>query len=362
MATIQKRKNKNGTFSYRVMIRPNDGLPPTSKTFPTFQEAKDWSVKEEADRRQGVYFPEKARKKHTFGELVERYRESVVPFKLKNPSDTLRYLNHWKERLGLYSLNQITADLIDKHRKELIDTPVVGGKKRSPATTNRYMATLSAVLTYAVNECEWISINPVSKLKKLKESRGRDRILSQEEVNRLLDACAKSKSPYLLPFVTIAISTGARKMEILSLTYSCVDLKTGFVELRETKNGKSRSICLVGIALNLIRELHQKRKPNNPYIFPSEKRFGSISIRKAWENALIQADLTDLHIHDLRHQFCTTAAKGGASSIELMAALGHSSAQMTARYSHLTGTHTKHLSEHVSAALLEGKTKRNAIM
>ena len=41
MATIQKRKNKNRTISYRVMIRPSDGLPAMYKTFPTFEEAKD---------------------------------------------------------------------------------------------------------------------------------------------------------------------------------------------------------------------------------------------------------------------------------------------------------------------------------
>ena len=35
MATIQKRKNKNGSFSYRVMIRQSDGFPPASKTFLT---------------------------------------------------------------------------------------------------------------------------------------------------------------------------------------------------------------------------------------------------------------------------------------------------------------------------------------
>jgi len=59
MATIQKRKNKNGSTSYRVMIRPQDGLPATYKTFPTFQEAKDWSIQEEAKRRQGVTSPNK---------------------------------------------------------------------------------------------------------------------------------------------------------------------------------------------------------------------------------------------------------------------------------------------------------------
>ncbi len=75
MATIQKRKNKNKTFSYRVMIRPKDGLPPTYKTFPAYQEAKDWAIEEEARRRQGIYFPEQARKKHALSELIDRYIE-----------------------------------------------------------------------------------------------------------------------------------------------------------------------------------------------------------------------------------------------------------------------------------------------
>ena len=48
MATIQKRKKQNGTYSYRVMIRQSDGYPPTYKTFPTRQEAKDWAQQEEA--------------------------------------------------------------------------------------------------------------------------------------------------------------------------------------------------------------------------------------------------------------------------------------------------------------------------
>ena len=39
MATIQKRKNKNGSVGYKVMIRHQDGLPNIYKTFPTLQEA-----------------------------------------------------------------------------------------------------------------------------------------------------------------------------------------------------------------------------------------------------------------------------------------------------------------------------------
>ena len=93
MATIQKRKNKNGTHSYRIMIRPDDGLPPTYKTFPTYQEAKDWAIQEEANRRQGIYFPDKLKKKHTAAELIDRYVELILPG-IKSKEDILRQL-HW---------------------------------------------------------------------------------------------------------------------------------------------------------------------------------------------------------------------------------------------------------------------------
>jgi integrase len=184
--------------------------------------------------------------------------------------------------------------------------PTTGNKKRTPATVNRYMATLSAVLNYGVKECEWLTINPVSKLKKFKEPRGRDRILSPGDLERFLEVCAKSSNPYLLPFVAIGISTGACKMEILNLTWSSVDLITGLIELKETKNDTLRTICLVGLALDLVKELYEKRNVHNPYLFPAKRRFGTLSIRKAWDSALKDAGISDYHVHDLRHQFCTT--------------------------------------------------------
>ena len=104
MATIQKRKNKNGTTSYRVMIRQSDGFPPAYKTFPTKQEAKDWAQQEEARRRQGCYFPEQAKPKHTLAELIDRYMAIILPTKPKDVRNVLRQLEWWKARLGKNAL------------------------------------------------------------------------------------------------------------------------------------------------------------------------------------------------------------------------------------------------------------------
>ena len=164
MATIQKRKNKNGTASYRVMIRTQDGLPPIYKTFPTHQEAKEWAIQQEALRRQGLYFPEQIKKKHTLADLIDRYIELILSSKPKNARDTLRHLTWWKEKVGSTALNLVTPDLIAKYRKGLLEGITPNGTKRTPATTNRYLAALSVVFSFGVKECGWLSNNPVLRV------------------------------------------------------------------------------------------------------------------------------------------------------------------------------------------------------
>ena len=248
MATIQKRKNKNGTISYRVMIRPDDGLPIQYKTWPTHQEAKDWAIQEEAKRRQGLYFPEKFKQKHTLAELIDRYTQDILP-SIKSADDVLCHLNWWKLKLGKFTLNHVSSDLISKHRRELLDEVLPKSKKRTGGTVNRYLASLSAVLSHGVKECEWLSSNPMSRVKKLKEAEGRNRTLSPDECSRLLAACAKSANKLLLPFVILALTTGARSGELLDLQWNSVDLENGLIHLKSTKNGRPRVLAIVGDVL-----------------------------------------------------------------------------------------------------------------
>lgn len=77
MATIQKRKNTDGSISYKGMIRAQDGFPPAYKTFSIYQEAKDWGIQEEAKRRRGLYQPDTLKQK-TLGNLIEACQENVI--------------------------------------------------------------------------------------------------------------------------------------------------------------------------------------------------------------------------------------------------------------------------------------------
>jgi integrase len=348
-----------GTFSYRVMIRQSDGFPPAYKTWPTKQEAKEWAQQEEAGRRRGSYFPDKSLQKRSLGELVDRYVNIVLPAKLKSAKDVIRHLNWWKKKLGKYSIQTVTPDLIAQCRQELAEGITEKGSKRSPATVNRYLASLSAVMTYGVKECSWIQANPCLRVTKFKESSGRDRIVSEEECIRILEECRSSRNEHLLPIVMIALTTGMRRGEITGLTWACIDLDRGLINLKDTKSGKPRTISLVGTPLQILQERFRNKKIHALYVFPAKKCFGQIAIRKAWDEALKRAGIENLRFHDLRHTFATYAAEAGASNIELATAMGHQTLQMLQRYTHMNGAITHRLSIAVHQRLLEDKNGKD---
>jgi integrase len=90
----------------------------------------------------------------------------------------------------------------------------------------------------------------MGKVRKPKEPQGRIRFLTEDEKHRLLDACKESESPYLYTIVVLALATGARKMEVLTLTWRDVDLKRVLVTVHETKNGERRALPLTGHAFD----------------------------------------------------------------------------------------------------------------
>jgi integrase len=192
----------------------------------------------------------------------------------------------------------------------------------------------------AVKEWGWLEHSPLPKVTKPKLPAGRVRYLSDDERTRLLKACKESVNPYLYTIVVLALSTGARKMEILKLRWQDVDLNRGVVILHDTKNGERRVLTLVGYALELMQQLATVRHSENDLIFPSHNRKKPLVIRHPWEVALKQANIDNFHFHDLRHSAASYLAMNGASLAEIAEVLGHKTLNMVKRYSHLSHEHT----------------------
>ena len=134
------------------------------------------------------------------------------------------------------------------------------------------LAALSVAFTAAVKKWQWTESNPVFQVKKKKEPRGRERFLSDDERDRLLAACKDSERELLYPVVVFALSSGARKGEILSLTWPDIDWENGIAIFRDTKNSEVRSVPLTGHLLEELQRLSKVRRIDTKLVFSPQGR------------------------------------------------------------------------------------------
>lgn len=355
MATIEKRANKEGKVSHRVKVRLK-GHPTQTASFDRLTDARKWAQQTEVAIRERRYFKTSESKRHTLSEAIDRYIKNVLPEKPKSHDDQLVQLKWWREAIGQNSLADVTPALIVEQRDKLLAGTTARNLPRSPATANRYLAALSHLFTIAVKEWEWADENPLRKVSKMKEPRGRIRFLSDEEREKLLKAAKESENPYLYLIVILCLSTGARKMEVLGLSWDSIDLARGIITLHETKNGERRILPLVGYAKELLKEHAKIRVLHSGLVFPSAQNpKNPIDIRSAWETALKKAEITNFRFHDLRHSAASYLAMNGATLAEIAEVLGHKTLQMVKRYAHLSEAHTAKIVEKMNQKIFGGK-------
>lgn len=357
MGTIEERLNDNGKKSYRAKVRIK-GFPPQTATFTRKTDAKHWIIQTESEIREGRHFNKAKSKKHTVGDVIDRYLLLLEKDNPKRAKDVCNLLQWWKKEIGHYQLFNLSKDIFIQTREKLQNKererkkPQQEVQKLNSATVNRYWIALQTALNIAVNEWEWMVANPMQKIKKLQESEGRKRFLSDDELERLLEACKKSQNKYLLVVVVLVLSTGGRRSEVLKLKWSDVHFKKNALRLHVTKNKSARTLHLHGSALSLLQKLYKERSESD-FIFASpNSNDRPIDIRSAWEAALERANIKDFRFHDLRHSAASYLAMNGASLIEIAEILGHKSLEMVKRYAHLTETHTSNVVKNMNLKVL----------
>jgi integrase len=372
MASIQRIVSPlTKSVSYRAQVRVK-GRPTQSQTFPNLREAKAWGASVESAIRENRNHPHLAGGNKSFADLVRRYRERVIKDAVAG-SKAVRghHLTWWDSYFAGCTLAEITVDRVAEARDALAAEKFTRGKMqkkkgveiapteytRAGATVNRYLATLSHLFTMAVKEWRLAATNPVRDITKKKEGRGRVRFLSNSERDALLAACARSDWPALHALVLLAISTGARRGELIHLQWDDVDLRVreasvdpktgerraamGHAIVRETKNGATRVLPLVGKALEALWSLKPQGGAKNPWVFAQPSGFPGPyeNFDGVWYDALAAAKIDDFRFHDLRHTTASYLAAQGASLLEIADALGHRTLSMVKRYAHLAQSH-----------------------
>jgi integrase len=209
----------------------------------------------------------------------------------------------------------------------------------SPSTLNREVTVLKHITRRAV-VWEYLSRNPfldsqggvLAGLKALREPGGRTRFLNLDEIDRLLATC--EPVPYLKAFATVALNTGMRRNEILSLTRKSIDWQNRTAALTETKNGEARQVYLNDAALEVLKALPPRLDGR---LFPLHANQVSV----AFMRAVRRAGIEDFRLHDCRHTFASYQAMAGIQARGLQTLLGHRDGRMTARYSHLSDAYLK---------------------
>lgn len=352
MAEPRRIKTKAG-WRYQADVRLS-GFPRVTKRFEKRRDAVAWRDKKTQEFREGAGEASSGSNiKLEF--IINKFLDEMVVTEFKSEQyrkDLKAHLKWWKKKRGQWVVNRITTRMLSDVRTEMLASP----KKRQPATINRYFSSLSAVFTKAVNEWQMMEYNPLLSIKSLREPPGRTRWLSPEELERLVAAAKEIKNKPIYELIVLAIATGARRTELLTITRKNVLLNHQKIIIENTKNRTDRTLYLDGIPLELITAM-MDRSRSKTYLFCSRRGDVPITIDREWKALVKKAKVKDFRFHDLRHTAAAYLAMNGATLNEIAELLGHKSFNMTKRYAHIADSHLKGVSGRVQKHIFNHSKK-----
>jgi len=266
----------------------------------------------------------------TLSDLLEKYMK-VHTLHTKSPSSQIRdYYNskHLLRILGNPVLKNITKKDIARYKNQRLE------EGAAPATVVKELNLLGHAFNLAIDEWEWIELNPVSRVAKPKIIERDERWLSFDEEERLLAICPN----WLKEIIIFAVNTGFRRDEILSLTWTRVDLfrKTVIFQVSTQKNRRRDSLPLNQAAVDILKERAKVRNIKTPLVFYSEvgTKISGNNVRRAFLNACKRAEITGLRFHDLRHTFATRLVQAGVDIYTVQKLGRWKTISMVMRYAH----------------------------
>jgi integrase/recombinase XerD len=226
----------------------------------------------------------------------------------------------------------------------------LGARGASPATAARRRASVRQFYRFVLGE-GWRTDDPSRRVEAPKKGRALPKILSREEMDRLIAAAAArdgAQGLRLACMVELAYASGLRISELTGMTLAALARDPAYLIVRG-KGGKERLAPLNDAARTAVRAYLAVRPgflpagdKANPWLFPSRGKGGRLTPRRfaqLLDEAAAAAGIDPARVspHVLRHAFATHLLEGGADLRVVQKLLGHADIATTQIYTHVAG-------------------------
>lgn len=277
--------------------------------------------------------PAEAKKiKRSIPTISEFYHDTYLPhlqsYRRNMQSDYSFHHTHLLPRFGSKHLDELTRQDVIDAQQSMYKAGYAHGTANKFIVQVRYMYNVAKSKGVAGSE-----FNPAAGVKQYRVE-GRQRFLTQQEIQRLRVAVDKSINKQLKYIVALLLMLGCRKRELLDAKWEHIDLDRRTWKIPLSKSGKTRHVPLSTDAIELLKAVpHWK---GCPYVLPNPKTLKPyFDFHEPWHTACRKAGLKNVRIHDLRHTFASNLVNAGHSLFVVSRALGHANIAQSAIYSHL---------------------------
>jgi len=308
MASIQVLTRQSGK-RYRVQFMKNGKR--IGKVFLRKKEAELYIAQLTVNDQLADNLTDNVLTSQTINQAIKEYLKQYTG----KCSSMKQRLNFWSSEYGDIPIGKFNRT----HIKQAMSALNRDGY--APATLNRFKAAISAVFTYLSDEYE-INTNPARQVKQQKEDNARCRYLSDDERIVLLEVVRKSYWDKLYLLVLLAITTGARRGDLIKLKWTDINFIAQTASVEVTKNGEPRVLPLTN---DVITELSKFREIGGGFIFnhPSKLNDYFRNFDCHWRKALNEAQIDNFKFHDLRHTAASYLAMANIQIGQIADILGH---------------------------------------
>lgn len=220
----------------------------------------------------------------------------------------------------------------------------------SNSTINRNLDAIRAILNHFY-KCRAIYFNPMMAVNRLRVDKNKDNFWSMKEAKQFLEYTEKkywnTESYAIHLFYLLALNTGMRLGELLSLRWSDIDFDTGFIAVgrsysghsrkinNTTKSHKVRHVALNSVIKPVLKDISAKYCNNELVLMRGNAVLDPHNLRQRYfQKDIAESGVKRIRIHDLRHTFASHFMMNSGNIYALSVILGHSTIKMTERYAH----------------------------